>query len=173
MSARIRIVEADPGWPDLFQREAHRIRSALADLALRVEHVGSTSVPALAAKPVLDILLVVADSAQEDGYAPALDRAGYKLVVREPNWHEHRLFRGPDRDINLHVFSDGCPEIVRMLVFRDWLRSNESDRALYERAKRDLAQQEWKDVQNYADAKTGVIETILAKALRSRRVPEH
>ncbi len=164
LSSRILIVEYDPHWPDLFAREADRIRSLLGSRALRIEHAGSTSVPGLAAKPIIDLLLVVADSAAEDAYAPALEGAGYVLRIREPNWYQHRMFKGPDTDINLHVFSSGCPEIDHMLVFRDWLRSNAADRDLYARTKLALAQKEWKYVQNYADAKVVVIEEIIARA---------
>ena len=115
-------------------------------------------------KPVIDVVLVVAASAQEDAYAAALEAAGYVLRIREPKWYEHRLFNGPDTDINLHVFSSGCPEIDQMLLFRDWLRDSAADRELYARTKLVLAQQEWEDVQNYADAKTVVIEEIMARA---------
>jgi GrpB-like predicted nucleotidyltransferase (UPF0157 family) len=135
----------------------------LGNRALSIEHVGSTSVPGLAAKPRIDILLVVANSADEATYVPALEAAAYVLCIREPDWYEHRVFKGPDTDINLHVFSPGCPEINRMLHFRDWLRSNASDRQLYERTKRELARQNWKYTQNYADAKTPVIEEILSR----------
>jgi len=109
--------------------------------------------------------LVVADSAQEDAYAPALETAGYVLRIREPNWWEHRMFKGPDTDINLHVFSSGCPEIDRMLTFRDWLRSNAADRELYGRTKMALSEKRWRYVQNYADAKAAVIEEIMARVL--------
>jgi GrpB-like predicted nucleotidyltransferase (UPF0157 family) len=163
LSSRIPIVDYDPHWPELFTREADRIRSVLGSRALRIEHAGSTSVPGLAAKPIIDLLLVVADSAEEDAYAPALGAAGYVLRIREPNWYEHRIFKGPDTDINLHVFSSGCPEVDRMLMFRDWLRSNAADRDLYARTKLALTQKEWKYVQNYADAKTVVIEEIIAR----------
>jgi GrpB-like predicted nucleotidyltransferase (UPF0157 family) len=164
LSARIRIVDYDPQWPHLFQREAERIRSILADRALRVEHIGSTSVPTLPAKPTIDILLVVADSAGESEYVPALEQAGYQLHIREPGWYEHRMFKGPDPDINLHVFSDRCPEIDRILAFRDLLRIHKTDRELYARTKRELAQKDWKYTQNYAHAKTAVIDQIMTKA---------
>jgi GrpB-like predicted nucleotidyltransferase (UPF0157 family) len=154
----------DPKWPGLFDREADRIRTALGIRVLRIEHAGSTAVPGLAAKPVIDIILVVSDSADEIAYLPALESAGYTLRIREPDWHEHRMFKGPDTDVNLHVFSLGCPEVDRMLMFRDWLRGNPADRDLYARAKLKLAQQEWEHVQNYADAKTSVIEEILTRA---------
>ena len=164
LSSLILIVESDPSWPDIFRREADRIVSLLGSRALRIEHIGSTSVPGLAAKPIIDILLVVGDSSDEDTYLPSLESAGYSLHIREKDWHEHRMLKGPDTDINLHVLSSGCPEINRLLIFRDWLRSNAADCALYERSKRDLAKRGWKQVQDYADAKAVVIEQILARA---------
>lgn len=164
LTGLIQIADYDPEWPRLFQREADRIRGALGDRVVMLEHVGSTSVPGLAAKPRIDILLAVPDSSDEAGYVPALENAGYVLHIREPDWYDHRLFKGPDTDVNLHVFTAGCAEIDRMLLFRDWLRRNEADRLLYERNKRELAQKEWKYVQNYADAKTSVVEEIIARA---------
>jgi GrpB-like predicted nucleotidyltransferase (UPF0157 family) len=163
-NAPITLVDYDPLWPELFEREAERIRSALGHKALRVEHVGSTSVPGLCAKPVIDILLVVADSSDESSYVPDLEEAGYTLRIREPEWFEHRLFKGPDTDINLHVFSEGASEIERMLRFRDWLRIHDEDRDKYARAKRNLAQRKWRYVQNYAEAKTAIIQEIMDRA---------
>jgi GrpB-like predicted nucleotidyltransferase (UPF0157 family) len=164
LTGPVRVIDYDPEWPRLFQREAERVRAALGDRIVSLEHVGSTSVPGLAAKPRIDILLVVANSADELAYVPALAAVGYVLRIREPDWYEHRMFNGPDTAVNLHVFSPGCPEIERMLLFRDWLRDNTSDRQLYERTKRELARQNWKYTQNYADAKTAVVEEILARA---------
>ncbi|MGB6941409.1 MAG: GrpB family protein [Bryobacteraceae bacterium] len=160
------LVDDDPKWPQIFDREASRIRTALKSRALRIEHAGSTSVPGVVAKPVIDIILVVSNSADESAYLPAPESAGYTLRIREPNWYEHRMFKGPDTDVNLnlHVFSLSCPEVERMLLFRDWLRGNPADRDLYARTKSALAQQEWEHVQNYADAKTAVIEEILTRA---------
>lgn len=163
-SGKIVLVDYDPRWPELFQLQSERIRAALQSKALRIEHTGSTSVPGLAAKPVIDITLVVEDSADEPAYAPPLESAGYVLRIREPEWHQHRMFKGADPQVNLHVFSAGCSEIERMLRFRDWLREHSADRDLYEQTKRALAQGEWEFVQNYADAKTEVIEAILARA---------
>ncbi len=160
----IQIVDYDAEWPRLFEREAERVQAALGDRVLLLEHVGSTSVPGLAAKPRIDMLLVVADSADEPAYVPSLEAAGYVLRIREPDWYEHRGSKGPDTDVNLHVFSLRCLEIDHMLLFRNWLRFNASDRHLYERTKRELARKDWKYTQNYADAKTAVIEDILARA---------
>lgn len=164
LTGRILIVDYDPQWSALYEREVARIRTVLGSRALQIEHTGSTSVPGLPAKPVIDMLLVVADSANEDAYVSALEAAGYVLRIRETDWHEHRMFKGPDTDINLHVLSLGCPEIDRILLFRNWLRSNAADRDLYARTKLDLAQKEWKYVQNYADAKAAVIEQIMERA---------
>src|SRR5215471_5542560 len=115
-NAPILLLEYNPEWPALFRREAERVRVTLGERVLQLEHVGSTAVPGLA----------VADSADESRYVPAMEVAGYVLRIREPEWHQHRLFKGPDIDINLHVFSLGCPEISRLLIFRDWLRDNDT-----------------------------------------------
>jgi len=166
-NATIELADYDEEWPRLYEREAARIRGALGPKALQVEHVGSTSVPGLAAKPIVDIDLVVADSGDERAYVPPLEAAGYVLTIREPDWYEHRLFKGPDTNVNLHTFSPSCDEVERHLVFRDWLRTHDDDRDLYLAAKRELASREWKYVQNYADTKSAVVQEILARALSS------
>ena len=120
------------------RHEEERIRSSLGQAALSVEHIGSTSVPGLAAKPIVDILLVVEDSADEASYVPALEEAGYVLRVREPDFDEHRMFRTPDKDVHVHVFSAGSPEIERYLLLRERLCEHEGDRELYARTKREL-----------------------------------
>jgi GrpB-like predicted nucleotidyltransferase (UPF0157 family) len=160
----VTLQEYDPRWPDHFAREQQRIRRALGEGVLRLEHVGSTSVPGLVAKPRIDILLVVSDAADEGSYVPALEAAGYTLRIREPHWHEHRLFRRSDAEVNLHVFGSDSPEIERMLRFRDRLRSHTADRERYAVAKRDLAARHWRHIQDYADAKSGVIEAIMAQS---------
>jgi GrpB-like predicted nucleotidyltransferase (UPF0157 family) len=165
-NATIELAEYDPKWPRLYERETARIRGALGPKALRIEHVGSTSVPGLAAKPLVDIVLVVADTRQEDEYVPPLEVAGYVLRIRERDWFEHRLFKGPDTNVNVHTFSEGCEEVDRMIAFRDWLRTHDDDRDCYLAAKRELAQREWKYVQNYADAKSTVVREILARMER-------
>jgi GrpB-like predicted nucleotidyltransferase (UPF0157 family) len=125
-------------------------------------------VPGLAAKPRIDVLLAVADSADEPSYVPALEEAGFVLRFRERDWHEHRLLRRADEDVNVHVFTVGSPEIERMLRFRDHLRAHDDERDLYERTKRDLAARGWRYTQEYADAKSEVVEAILSRA--SRRI---
>lgn len=163
LNGPIHLAPYDADWPRLYEREASRIRSAMGERARVLEHAGSTSIPGLSAKPRIDIVLAVDDSADEASYVPLLESAGYVLRIREPDWHEHRVLKGPDTDVNLHVFSVGCAEITRMLGFRDHLRANETDRVLYERTKQDLASRTWKYTQHYADAKSDVVEDILGR----------
>lgn len=164
LSGKIVLAEYDAAWPGLFEREAARLRGALGARAKRVEHVGSTSVPGLAAKPIIDIVLAVTDTRVEEDYAPPLEAAGYVLRIREPGWFEHRLFKGPDTAVNVHVFTEGCPEIGRMLAFRDRLRTSDADRERYEKVKRELVQRDWEFIQHYADAKGAVVQEILGRA---------
>ena len=158
------IVDYDPAWPRRFEIEREKIVSALTERALAVDHIGSTSVPGLAAKPIVDICLTVADSSIESAYVGDLEAVGYELRVREPDFHEHRMLRTSARDTHVHVFTQGSGEITRYLVFRDRLRHDVADRELYASTKRQLARRDWPTTQDYADAKTDVIETILAHA---------
>ena len=160
----VEIHDYDPEWPRLFEREEERIRAVLGDRVIRIEHVGSTSVPGLPAKPLIDVALEVPDSADEAAYVPALEATGYSLRIREPDWFEHRLLKGPANDVNLHVFTVGCEEVDRMILFRDRLRASAADRELYAEKKRELAGREWKYMQQYADAKTAVVHEIMARA---------
>ena len=164
----ILLADYDPDWPVLYEREATRVRDILGDRVRLLEHVGSTSVPGLPAKPIIDMLLAVADSADEPAYVPSMDAGGYVVRIREPDWHEHRVFKGPDTDINLHTFSDGSVEIERMLAFRDRLRTHDDERERYLQTKRELAARHWVYVQDYADAKGEVVEGIIARALADR-----
>lgn len=168
-SPAIRVVDYDPGWPQRFTREAAKIRAALAGRERLIEHIGSTAVPGLAAKPIIDVLLVVVDAADESAYLPALEAAGYALRVREPDFYEHRMLRTAARDVHVHVFSPDSPEIERYLVLRDRLRRDAADRELYARTKRRLAARSWPTMQHYAEAKTAVIEAIIARAVAEQR----
>jgi GrpB-like predicted nucleotidyltransferase (UPF0157 family) len=167
LNATIDLRPYDPAWPVMFEDEAAKIRGAIGKAAVAVHHAGSTSVPSLSAKPLIDIVLEVPASADEAAYVPALEAAGYRLHVREPEWFEHRLLKGTDPAVNMHVFTATCPEIDRMLAFRDWLRTHDDDRAVYQAAKQALAAKVWRHTQNYADAKSDVVEAIIAKAMAS------
>jgi GrpB-like predicted nucleotidyltransferase (UPF0157 family) len=169
LAGPVELAEYDPEWPHLFERLAADIRSALGERVRLLEHSGSTSVPGLAAKPIIDIVLAVADSADEASYVPALEALGYVLRIREPEWFEHRVLKHTEPAVNLHVFTEGASEISKMLAFRNWLRSHDDERLLYESTKRELAAREWKYVQHYADAKTEVVEGIIARAMGDYR----
>lgn len=155
----------DPTWPAQYAAEAAKIRVALGEGAIVLEHVGSTSIPGLSAKPILDILLAVANSSDEDSYVPALTAQGYRLHLREPDWEQHRVLKGDAPMVNLHVFTAGSGEIARMLGFRDRCRTHPEELALYQQTKQRLAGQVWRHVQHYANAKGEVVEAIIARAL--------
>lgn len=157
----IAIADYDPVWPGRFERERDRIAAALGERALRIEHVGSTAVPGLGAKPIVDVLVAVAEP-EDVSLAAALEGAGYELRVREPG---HRMFRTPARDVHVHLWAQSDPEIARTLRLRDRLRADAADRAAYERLKRDLASREWRDMNEYAEAKSPLIEEILGRSL--------
>ena len=165
---KVVVADYDPAWPERFRCEETKIRAALGERALAIEHIGSTSVPGLAAKPIVDVLLVVEDSSDEGSYMPALEAAGYVLRVREPDFDEHRMFRTPEKDVHVHVYSAGSKETERYLLLRERLREDEGDRELYARAKRGLAAREWPSMEHYAEAKSEVVEGIIARAAASR-----
>ena len=157
----IMLADADPRWPRQFELLRDDIRRALGDSALAVEHVGSTSVPGLLAKPILDICLVVQEPSHEQTYVPMLSALGYELRIREPDWYEHRMLWHDDPASHLHVFGPGCVEVERMIQFRDRLRSDPESREKYARTKRELASRRWAYGQDYADAKSEIVESIL------------
>lgn len=159
---RITLAEYDLRWPDKFALERKRIAAAIGSAAILIEHIGSTSVPGLAAKPVIDILVTVRNVEIVDDYRDAMETAGYTLRVREAG---HCMFRTGSRDVHVHFWCSGCEEETRHLTFRDRLRENADDRKLYERTKRELAKVFWRDSNYYAEAKRSVIEFILAQTV--------
>lgn len=163
----IEVAEPDPGWPRWYAELAARIHEVLGWRALQVEHVGSTSVPGLPAKPIIDIDLTVADSGREQVYVPALGKAGFTLVIREPWWYGHRALTADEPRCNLHVFGPDSPETVRHRIFRDWLRGNPGDRDLYAAAKRQAAAEanaRGEHVMQYNARKQQVIREIYQRA---------
>ncbi|WP_166503460.1 GrpB family protein [Modestobacter italicus] len=159
--AQISVVDYDARWPTRFREIAERLRRALTGDVVGVEHIGSTSVPGLAAKPIIDVLLTVADVDDEAAYVPALESAGFLLRVREPG---HRMVRTPTRDVHVHVYEPGRQEVRDYLDLRDWLRVDAADRELYAATKRTLAEQQWDDMNDYADAKTELVHDVLTRA---------
>src|SRR4029453_5023909 len=160
----IRLADPDPEWATQYAQQKERIQTALGSRAVQIEHVGSTSVQGLAAKPAIDIVLGVGDSANEAGYLPDLEAAGYVLQFREPDWYEHRFLRDHNPEVQVHVFTAGSLEVERMLLFRDRLRARPEERELYERTKRELAARRWDYIEDYADAKSSVVEEIISRA---------
>lgn len=158
---RVELHDADPEWPERYREHRQRILDALETSTVAIEHIGSTSVPGLAAKPIVDIVVAVEDITAEEDYLDPLLAAGYVLRVREPR---HRMVRTPERDVHVHLYEQGAPEIDEYLLLRDHLRSDADDRALYERTKRELLGRSWNDMNDYADAKTEVILAIKARA---------
>ncbi|WP_432522114.1 GrpB family protein [Kineococcus sp. SYSU DK006] len=161
----VELHEHDERWAGTYLEHRRRIQHALAAVDVDVEHIGSTSVPGLAAKPIIDVVVVVDDITAEEDYLDALLAAGYELRVREPR---HRLVRTPARDVHVHVYGRGDPAIDEYLLLRDHLRSDAEDRALYESTKRALLSERWDDTNAYADAKTEVIDAIKARARAAR-----
>lgn len=157
------LLDYDPEWARMYEREASFIRSALEEKALVLEHIGSTAVPGLSAKPCIDILLGVEDSADEGSYIPELDAAGFVLRMRHPDWNEHRVLKSERINVNLHVWSVGHSEIRRHIAFRDWLRSHPDDRNAYNDAKLQIATGNFDTMPDYAEAKNEIIATIHAR----------
>jgi GrpB-like predicted nucleotidyltransferase (UPF0157 family) len=165
----IHLAPPDPVWPQQYAAVASRITGSLGPVAVLVEHVGSTSVPGLAAKPIIDVLLLVPDPADEAAYVPPLEAAGFLLHLREPEWHQHRVLKAHHPEVNLHVLPEGSEEAERMLLFRNRLRANGAERRRYEETKRQLAARDWNRIQDYADAKSDVVETIIAQTRHAER----
>ena len=163
----IDITEPHPTWPRRYDGLAARIREALGWRVLQLEHVGSTAVPGLAAKPIIDIDLTVADPGRERDYVPALEAAGFRLVIREPWWHGHRMLRSDEPPCNLHVFGFDSPELVKHRIFRDWLRGNPGERDRYAATKRRAAAEAnagAEHVMQYNARKQQVIREIYRRA---------
>ncbi len=154
------VEDYDAAWPDRFDAASSLLHKLLGTAIRDVQHVGSTSVPGLAAKPIIDIDLLIADTSDESLYVPIIESAGYRLVLREPWWHGHRMLVGSNEDIHLHVWPEGAPEPVRHRLFRDWLRTHPEDRELYASTKRRLARNTAHNPGEYSLAKNDVIDQI-------------
>lgn len=157
----IAIVDYDPAWPQRFEHERARIQAALGRVACGIHHIGSTSVPGLSAKPIIDVLVTIDDPEDELAFGPALAGAGYQLRVREAG---HRMFRSAAKDVHVHVLAHDGVDVDRHLIFRDHLRRSPEDRERYALLKRSLAERQWSDMNHYADAKGPLIEEMLARA---------
>ncbi len=161
----LEIVAYDTTWPHLFARQAAKLREALGAVALRIDHIGSTSVPGLAAKPIIDVQISVADFEPLDTYCVPLERLGYVFRVDNPE-RTKRYFREPpgQRRTHIHVRRAGSFSEQLALLFRDFVRTHPDIAAEYARLKMDLAQQYRNDRQAYTDAKQPYIYSVVAQA---------
>jgi GrpB-like predicted nucleotidyltransferase (UPF0157 family) len=169
----VHVVPYDARWQERAAALITDIRAVLGDRVLTLEHVGSTSVPGLAAKPVLDLVLTVADPADEAAYLPPLEPLGLVLHIREPEWDEHRMLTRSDRSVNLHVFGPDAPEPHRQVLFRDWLRSHDDDRDSYGALKTALAERGFERVMDYNNHKAELVYDIYERAFVADPAHEH
>jgi GrpB-like predicted nucleotidyltransferase (UPF0157 family) len=169
----VHVVAYDPAWPTAYAALAARVRAALGERVLGLEHVGSTAVPGLAAKPVLDAVLTVADPAEEAAYVPALEATGLVLRIREPGWEEHRMLTRPDRSVNLHVFGPGAQEPRRQVAFRDWLRAHPDDRDAYGALKTRLATRGFEQVMDYNNHKAALVYDLYERVFAADPAHPH
>ncbi len=171
--AEIIVVPPDKSWPEQYKRLETAIRQALGRRVVTLEHVGSTSVPDLYAKPVIDIALTLVEAANEPSYVPDLETKGFYLVIREPDWQEHRCLVRQAPRCNLHVFPPDAIEPRRQRAFRDWLHTHPDDRDAYAALKRELAMRSFGSVAEYNNEKAGLIYDIYERIFAADRGSTH
>jgi GrpB-like predicted nucleotidyltransferase (UPF0157 family) len=169
----VEVVAPDPAWRDAFATLTRLVRAALGDRVVSIDHVGSTSIPQMWAKPLIDIDLIVADSSAEASYAPDLEAGGFTLIIREPDWHEHRMFSFNEPRCNLHVFSPDAVEPKRHMMFRDWLSTHADDHAAYRDIKRSLAERSPQTVWQYNNDKSALIYEIYERIFAADSAHAH
>lgn len=176
------IVDPDPTWPSTYAIFASRIVAALGPPSslddgagsgknhlVSVSHIGSTSVPGLPAKAIIDIDVVVPDINDESAYVSALEAQGFQFMLRE-TWYSHRFFTATEPMVaNIHVFGPACPEAERHRIFREWLLESAEDRDLYAKTKKECSeatQQSGETTQEYTERKAWVVKEILQRAFK-------
>lgn len=172
-SRTIEVVPYDEGWPARYGAVEEQVRGALGERVLALDHVGSTAVPGLAAKPVIDVDLTVADGRDEAAYLPDLEAAGFTLRIREPAFDEHRLLVDGPLGVHLHVWSPGTPEPQRHLMFRDWLRAHPDDRATYAAHKTGIAARGFSDGNDYNNHKAALVYDLYERIFAADPAHEH
>jgi len=163
----IRIVDHDPAWPGLAEAEVRAIRGVLGDVAVRVEHVGSTAVPGLAAKPILDLQLSVDALEPPERYAQPLKRLGYVFVPTDdpPGYPLYAKPPERPRTHHLHVCVAGSEHELRHVAVRDFLRAHPDETARYEAVKRDLAARHPRDRLAYIAGKEAYVTALERRAV--------
>lgn len=167
----VEVVPHDPRWRDAFEREAKRVAAALSGNVVAVHHIGSTAIPHIYAKPVVDMLVEVKDITDVDGQSSAMQSLGYE-VMGEYGIPGRRYFRKDNqagfRTHHVHAFEAGSAQIERHLAFRDYMIAHPEDAREYSDLKRELAQEHPQSMDAYMDGKDGFIKEIDRKAARWR-----
>jgi GrpB-like predicted nucleotidyltransferase (UPF0157 family) len=160
----IEVVSYNPNWPAMFEVEARLIKEALGSNCVTIHHIGSTSVPGLSAKPIIDILPVVRDILEVDKATKAMERLGYEAKGEYGIAFRRYFQKGKDvRTHNVHVYEEGDPEIDRYLRFRNWMRSHDDDARSYAKLKLELATKFPQDILQYCFGKDAFVANIDAK----------
>jgi GrpB-like predicted nucleotidyltransferase (UPF0157 family) len=163
----VRIVDYDPAWPELAAAEMARVEAALGELAVRTEHVGSTAVPGMAAKPIVDLQVAVAEIRPTDPYAGPLEGLGY-LFAPDPDSPDFHFFGKPaarPRTFHLHVCAAGSDDERRHLALRDYLRAHPDEARRYAERKRELVADRLGDRLAYIAGKADYVAALERRAL--------
>ena len=168
---KVEVVPHDPRWRDAFEAEAERVAAALCENVVAIHHVGSTAIPGIHAKPVVDLLVEVGDLAEVDARSAAMESLGYE-VMGEYGIPGRRFFRKDDREgtrtHNVHAFQAGSGEVERHLAFRDYMIAHPGDAQRYGELKRKLAEEHPRSLDGYMDGKDGFIQEMDRRAARWR-----
>ncbi|MBD2465859.1 GrpB family protein [Oscillatoria sp. FACHB-1407] len=173
MSVRVEVVPYCQAWPDAFEIEAQRIVTALDENVVAVYHIGSTAIPNIYAKPIIDLLVVVHDITQVDEQIEAMEALGYEALV-EFGIPGRRYFRKNNelgvRTHHVHTFESNSSEIERHLAFRDYMIAHPEDAHQYSELKRELVKNlHWSDIEGYMDGKNEFIKEMEQRAIAWRR----
>jgi GrpB-like predicted nucleotidyltransferase (UPF0157 family) len=167
MMKKVEVVPHDPRWRNAFEAEAKHVAAALGANAVAIHHIGSTSIPGIHAKPVLDLLVEVTDVAELDARSSAMESLGYQ-VMGEYGIPGRRYFRKDDRNgtrtHQVHAFRAGSGEVRRHLAFRDYMIAHPADARAYGELKRKLADEHPRDMNAYMDGKDGFIKEMERRA---------
>lgn len=166
MVRRVEVVPHDPAWAQSFQAEAEVIRAILGSEVVAVHHIGSTAIPGISAKPIVDIMVEVRDIARVDAYADRFAAQGYRPMGENGIPGRRYFIKGPDeaRTHHVHIFAAGNPEIERHLTFRDYMIAHPEDARAYSRLKEDLAARFPTDIDSYVAGKDAFVKEIDRRA---------
>jgi GrpB-like predicted nucleotidyltransferase (UPF0157 family) len=169
---KVKVVPHNPQWRDAFEAEAKQVAAALGENVVAIHHIGSTAIPDIYAKPVVDLLVEVRDITEVDGRSSAMESLGYE-VMGEYGIPGRRYFRKDSREgirtHNIHAFEAGSAEVERHLAFRDYMIAHPGDAQRYSELKRKLAEEHPRSMDGYMDGKDGFIKEMDRRAAQWRR----